>query len=220
MKPTKIAVVDDHRIFLDGISLLLAEGLDFQVESYHAPVELLQKLELGERFNLILCDLIMADMNGLAFIAAVRAHSKAIPILMLSGINTTPPVADIKRLGGNGFVHKSADPKKLLEAINGVLSGGDYFPDQSNSASGTLKPASDPDDFYNESLGHTNLPELGPRQLQVLKLIAHGATNKEIAQDLNISQNTVKSHLKQIFIELGVNKRTACVRKAQTMGLI
>lgn len=220
MKPTTIAIVDDHRIFLDGISLLIKEKPNFQVETYHAPIELLHKLETGHSFNLILCDLIMTEMNGLAFIAAVRAHTKTLPILMLSGINTAPPLEDIKHLGGNGFVHKSAEPSILLKAIDTVLSGRDYFYDQDGERIGASRQDYGADSHESGMTGDANLPQLGARQLQVLKLIASGATNKEIADELCISQNTVKSHIKQIFIELGVNKRTACVRKAQTLGLI
>lgn len=64
------------------------------------------------------------------------------------------------------------------------------------------------------------LRQLSARQIEIMRLIANGYANKEIARSLTISENTVKTHLKQIFRELGVNKRTACVRKAQALGLI
>lgn len=216
----KIAVIDDHRIFLDGISLLI-DGMeeDFTVESFNAPLEFLKNAESGKTFDLVICDLIMNAMNGLAFVAALRTHSKTMPILMLSGINTAPPIEDVKRLGANGFVHKSAENEVLKKAIETVLGGGTYFTEglgDSAIETPTKIDGSEWDAAYNGKA----MPKLAHRQIEVLRLIGEGATNKEISETLNISENTVKTHLKQIFRELGVNKRTACVRKAQTLGLI
>ena len=216
----KIAVIDDHRIFLDGISLLI-DGMEecFTVESFNAPLEFLRDAEAGKSFDLVICDLIMNAMNGLAFVAALRSRSKTLPILMLSGINTAPPIDDVKRLGANGFVHKSVENDILKTAIQTLLAGGIFFEDglgDSHIQTVIDDPENDGDTAYNGKA----MPKLAMRQIEVLRLIGEGATNKEISKALTISENTVKTHLKQIFLELGVNKRTACVRKAQTLGLI
>lgn len=215
-----IAVIDDHRIFLEGVSLLV-EGMEdqFEVTGFDAPFELLRKIETGAVFDLVICDLIMNAMNGLAFIAALRTHTKRIPILILSGINTVPPIAEIKRLGGNGFVHKSVENQVLLNAIKTVMAGGTYFADGLEE-SVINAPTQSNNDGWDDLYDTKPIPKLGPRQIEVLRLMANGGTNKAISKALTISENTVKSHLKQIFMELGVNKRTACVRKAQTLGLI
>lgn len=213
----KIAVIDDHQIFLDGVSLLV-KSMDerFEVCGFSAPMTLLSEVKTGAKFDLVLCDLIMNSMNGLAFISALRAHAKTLPILMLSGINTAPPLAEIKRLGGQGFVHKSVDNQNLLSAIQTVLAGGTYFADglEAGKINAPIAIAQDGMD------DPVVTPQLSGRQMEVLGLIANGASNKEIARTLSISENTVKTYLKQIFLELGVNKRTACVRKAQMLGLI
>lgn len=215
-----IAVIDDHRIFLEGVSILVG-GMNsaFTVEGFESPSDFLRKLEVHSSYDLVICDLIMNSMNGLAFIAAIRSHRKRLPILVLSGINTAAPITEIKRLGGNGFVHKSSGNETLLEAINTVLSGKTYFAEDGNQEQ-VGYPSKD---FQMQRVDRSMtpiLPKLGPRQIEVLRLIAEGATNKDVSMALAISQNTVKTHLKQIFMELGVNKRTACVRKAQTLGLI
>ena len=213
----KIAVLDDHRMFLEGVSMLVS-SLDerYSVSNFHVPVELLKALEGGAHFDLIICDLIMDQMNGLAFVTAARSHTKKVPILMLSGINTSPPIAEMVSLGADGFVHKSSGNEILAEAVASLLSGkryfGDFEPPKVDPYSGM--------DEADDALMIEPLPTLGKRQLEVLKMIAHGASNKEVSNTLEISENTVKSHLKQIFIALGVNKRTACIRKAQTLGLI
>ncbi len=216
----EIAIVDDHILFLDAITLLI-EGLDpnYKVSRFASPIGLLTQVEQGRVFDLVLCDLIMNTMNGLAFLGALRAQSKSIPLIILSGINTPPPAADIRRIGGNGFVPKSAKNEVLIMAIKTVLAGGSFFRD----ASGRYIPDQGAGESQRDDViggGCDKLPKLGVRQIEVLGLIANGCANKDIARNLSISENTVKTHLKQIFRELGVNKRTACVRKAQVLGLI
>lgn len=218
--PVKIAIIDDHRIFLDGISLLV-DGMEdaFDVVGFDVPADILNAVSSGAKFDLVICDLIMDAMNGLAFVAAFRTFSKTTPVLMLSGINTASPLEELKRLGGNGFVHKSASHDVLKEAIKTTLAGGYYFTSDIEGLHTEYKTLS-PSFGEDESFDDKTIPQLATRQIEVLKLIANGATNKEISQSLSISENTVKSHLKQIFLALGVNKRTACVRKAQMLGLI
>ncbi len=220
IQPFQIAILDDHRMFLDGLTLMVqGERKDYEVSGFSEPLTLLEKIELGDRWDIIICDLIMNQMNGLAFVAAVCSHTKNMPILVLSGINTAPPLDEIRRLGAKGFVHKSSDNKVLLEAIEAILAGNSFFPADNGepAQSGTIDEkrvsgARVSDDHV--------LPSLGARQLEVLRMIAKGASNKEISRLLSISENTVKTHLRQIFMVLGVNKRTACVQRAQTLGMI
>jgi len=215
---TEIAILDDHIIFLDAITLLI-ESLDarYKVSRFSSPIEILKDVEKGRKFDLILCDLIMNTMNGLAFLGALRSHTKSTPVIILSGINTAPPVRDIKRIGGNGFVHKSVPKDDLERAIKTVLSGNNFFEDGLGNYV-VEKPSEIR--LAEDSLVDDKLPRLVSRQAEVLRLIANGYANKDIARNLSISENTVKTHLKQIFRELAVNNRTACVRKAQTLGII
>ena len=215
----EIAILDDHVLFLDAISLLI-KGLNpiYNVSCYSSPDEVLKRVEDGLKFDLILCDLIMKTMNGLAFLGAVRSHSKSTPIVILSGINTSPPISDIKRMGGNGFVHKSAKNSEFSKAIEVVLSGGAFF--DTGLGKPIIESAAQMKMRGLEENQKDELRQLSARQIEIMRLIANGYANKEIARSLTISENTVKTHLKQIFRELGVNKRTACVRKAQALGLI
>ena len=213
-----VAVVDDHRLFLMGFSLLL-ERLDTSctVESFDTPAELLKAIDAGRRFDLVICDLLMGGMNGLAFTAALRARHR-VPVLMISGINTPPPLDEMRQLDAQGFVHKSCDDDILIEAIETVLAGGTYFTDAGESGA-VARPAvfgNVPDEIGDGAV----VPVLTARQMEILRLISGGAANKEIARALSISENTVKTHLRQIFELLRVNKRTACVRAAQSLGIL
>ncbi|WP_417449342.1 response regulator transcription factor [Kordiimonas sp.] len=214
-KSTHIAVLDDHRMFLEGISIMVKNMSDsYRVANFHDPADLLTHLSEGKRFDLIICDLIMDRMNGLAFLAAVKAQTKRLPVLMLSGINTAPPIVEMKKLGARGFIHKSADNDTLSKAVKTVLSGKTLF--MHDDAPGQLEGSNEAED----DLSSGQIPVLGKRQIEVLNLIAAGASNKEISRSLTITENTVKTHLKQIFQVFGVNKRTACVRKAQALGIL
>lgn len=210
-------MIDDHRLFLAGFTLLLEQfDKPFVVTPFGEPVSLLRSLDDGLIFDLIICDLVMPSMNGLAFAQALRDQS-SVPLMILSGINTYPPISEMKQLGVSGFVHKSADDAVLLAAIQTILAGKTSFPDAGEA--GAEAPDSNFGDVV-EPYEVESVPVLTPRQIEVLQLISNGASNAEISASLGISANTVKSHLRQIFDLLQVNKRTACVRAAQAFGLI
>ncbi|WP_417485742.1 response regulator transcription factor [Maricaulis sp.] len=209
----RIALVDDHRMFSDGFSALLMQLREgHTVEVFDDPVEFLKSFASDSGYDLIILDLVMRTMNGLALLAAIRERKSRCPVLMLSGIGAEPPLAEMKKLGARGFVHKSADTDTLLEAVDGILAGQSRF-------FGAPEADGDTDDDWLPR-GDRPLPRLGQRQLEIVHLMARGATNKEVAATLNISENTVKSHMRAIFEALDVHTRTACVRKAQALGLI
>ena len=218
-RAASIAVVDDHKLFLAGFSLLLERlGRPCDVTTFDTPVPLLAAVSEGDAFDLVICDLLMNGMNGLAFVSALRSNS-SVPVLMISGINNPPPIAEMRNVGAQGFVHKAADDDVLLDAIDCVLGGGLFFPEANASLSDVpTAKFGDVADVYGDGMGA--VPTLTARQLEILRLISGGAANKEIARALDISENTVKTHLKQIFELLRVNKRTACVRAAQSLGIL
>ena len=204
--PAKLVIVDDHRLFADGFAALNAtDGGRYDVTAYDAPEAFLTDLAGGLSPDLAILDLVMKPMNGLAVLAALRKRGAAFPVLMLSGIADDPPVGEMRALGANGFLHKSADQDALIEAVDALLAGGTRFPE------GGEEPELEP--------GFTP-PALAARQLEVLGLIGEGASNRIIAERLGISENTVKSHLRALYEALGANSRTGAVRKAQMLGLI
>lgn len=213
----RIALVDDHQIFLQGLSLLI-EGMsrDFETSAFSNPVMLIEKLRAEINYDLVISDLTMNEMSGLNLIAQIRSIAPKLPILILTGIANTSPLNEIKALGAEGFVHKSAGDKFLREAIESLLAGKTYYADGLGHT-GRIETTINRGDAASKE---NPLPKLAPRQIEVLKLISIGASNREISRQLSISENTVKAHLRQIFGEMGVNKRTACVRRAQSLGII
>lgn len=216
MSPARIALVDDHRMFVEGFSALLEKSAsNHTVTTFEDPVAFLEAASGKEAFDLVIIDLIMRGMNGLALLAAVSKLRPAPKVLMLSGISSAPPIAEMKRLGASGFVAKTGEIAALLEAVDTVLAGDQVFPEEADAAQ--VPSADAPDSSWTRA---AEPPQLGPRQLEVLQLIGQGATNKDIADQLCISENTVKTHMRAIFEALDVRTRTACHHKAVLLGLL
>ncbi len=214
----RIALVDDHELFLGGLARSLADSeMVDAVSEYRSPAKLIEELEAGQRFDLIISDLLMGEMNGFAFAETLRKATDA-PVMLISGIETPPSVEELRRHRINAFVHKSAPVEVLLKAISAAVAGEDFL-----HIAEQWESSADRKEFGHSSdtdFGHAGSPTLSGRQIEVLRLISAGAANKEIAQSLQISENTVKTHLRHIFEQLGVTKRTACVRAAKLHGLL
>lgn len=218
--PTRIALIDDHRMFLDGLSAVI-KSLDpaYECIGYASPTKAIADIEDGATYDLVVSDLVMEEMNGVAVILALQARNCTAPILIISGIDTLPPIEKVLRLGAQGFVPKSASKEVLGEAIRAAIRREVFLPPdlwsivEADSHSPHTQ-ANDPQ----ASTGHDI--QLGTRQLEVLRLVAEGYANKRISEILGISENTVKTHIKQIFRQLNVTRRTACMSKAQSLGLL
>lgn len=215
MNACRIALIDDHTLFSAAFGTLIGQlRPDYRVDVFDDPIAFLKSSADPAAYDLFILDLVMQRMNGLSLLASLQQRAPRCRVLMLSGVGTEPPIADMRRLGAKGFVHKSDDSEVLLGAIDAILAGQSCFP-------ATETPAGEAeDDTVYFTPADRSLPALAPRQLEVLNLIANGETNKAIAERLSISENTVKSHLKAIFEALGERTRTGCVRTAQTLGLI
>ena len=216
-KKIQIAIVDDHQMFSDGLAQLISTISDtYKCVPINSPLAAIQMIENGQRFDLVISDLIMDSINGIAFVKALRSRGAKMPVLIVSGINTAPPIEEALRLGAQGFLPKSASSQTLREALKTVLDGDIFLPPKLWSAyeRNSQSPAAV------RTLNGKSAVELSQRQLEVLHLVAEGYSNRETAAMLGVSENTVKTHMKRIFTQLNVNTRAACVGKAQSLGLI
>ncbi len=213
-----IALLDDHQMFLDGLSEII-RVLDpaYHCTAFGQPADAIKAIESDQAFDLFITDLVMAEMNGIAFVMALKARRPSTPVLVVSGIDTAPPIDKILQAGANGFVPKSASSTLLRDAIETAIRGETYVSDDAwQNASVTRNPTSENPD--GTSIDPAEL--LGARQIEVVTLMAEGCSNKDIGRILNISENTVKTHIRAIFRQLGVTRRTACISKARSFGLI
>jgi len=212
----RIIIVDDHKLFLEGFSLLVA-GLDenYNVETHVDPVHFTKNLDQAHGVDLLICDLMMSVINGITLISAFRKKYPRVPVLVLSGTPLKPPINELKKLKVKGFLHKSVEIDEVRFAISQLLQGKTYFDDNMDGVADMtdgLTQHADPE--------FAEVPKLSQRQTEVLHLIGQGASNKVIAKTMSISENTVKTYIKQLFQSFGANTRTSCVRRAQQMGFL
>ena len=209
----KILLVDDHRLVADAMAIMLQDlAEDVDVTICYTTQHALGIVDEGRNFDLILSDIYMPGIDGLGFLHGLKHRQVTAPIVIISSTENAKITQAALDQGASGFIQKSLPGSEMLAALKKVLHGQKYHP--SNFEVVSSKPQSI------KNVGTSTTPELGPRQLEVLQLIAAGNSNKQIAQLLEISEATVKYHTSHIFRSFGVHNRTSCIREAQNRGLI
>jgi DNA-binding NarL/FixJ family response regulator len=210
----KILVVDDHPLFLDGL-LQVLQQFDSSVSTVQvgSAEEAISRLKAdGGDFQLILADINMPGMTGLELLAALVEYEFWIPAVVISAQDNPKIIAEALDAGALGFIPKSFGAAELLDALNKVLAGEVFLPTAIKEQIDRLRRSQDA--ATGEKMGVTS------RQLRVLELLVKGYSNRKIALALNLSEHTVKSHLKILFSILHVDNRTACAQKAEQLGLV
>lgn len=196
MKPL-LLVVDDHPLFRAGVHRALSELFSvMEADSLRAALVLLAS---HPQVSLVLLDLRLPDTQGLTGLETLAAHHGDIPRVVISGDDDPTLASRVRAAGASGFIHKSADMRALCASLTQVLEGHMVF------EAATEKPRGD---------------ALSMRELEVLTLVSRGLQNREIAMQLNISERTVKAHLKAAFDALGARTRTEAAYVAVRSGLI
>jgi DNA-binding NarL/FixJ family response regulator len=207
----RILLADDHDLIRDTIEEFLkrlAENL--QVDHAATLPQALDVVRRTSDLDLILLDLRMPGMNGLAGLKAVQAESGSVPIVILSGETDPETIRNALQAGAAGFVPKTMRGTTMLNALRLVLAGERYVPDALLAA-----PAADADAAAG---GDHGLGALTRREREVMRLLVEGLPNKEIGRRLKIEVVTVALHLRSIYRKLGVASRTQAVRMALEQG--
>ncbi len=189
----KLLVVDDHALVREGLMQTLHQ-LEDQVSCAGAQDadEALRRLQT-EDFDMLLLDLMLPGINGMAFLGVLRKRFPTLPVVILSALDDPDTVARAMRQGASGFVPKYSSSEDLLDALRQVLSGIVFLPPQLQEANG------------GRSLGERYGITAG--QMRVLELLGQGKTNREIADLLGLTEGTVKIHVSAIFKALKVSNR-------------
>ena len=209
----KILVADDHAQFRDGLRYLLGQLCD-EVEVLEAKdgAGAVELAAAHPELELVLLDLGMPGIDGLAGLRLLRARCPALPIVILSGSEEPADMRQALDAGALGFIPKSSSSPVMLSALRLVLSGGIYLPPSYAERPQGMRVPLSADSL--ESLGLTH------RQLDVLRLLGQGQSNKEIARVLKLAEGTVKLHISAILRALGVDNRTrAVIAAARLLGL-
>jgi len=211
----KLLVVDDHPVLREGLAALLRQGRpDAEVLQARDAHEGLGLVDLHEDIEVVVLDLVMPGLDGLEAIAEFGRRRPALPLIVLSSSEDPHMARQAIAQGALGYVPKSADPRTLLSAIALVLNGELYVPPLILNGGGAARPPPRLGD------GETDVGQLTERQVDVLRLISDGQSNKAIAIALDLSENTVKVHVTAIFKALRVINRTQAANVGRSIGLI
>lgn len=209
----KILVIDDHRMFADVLQFFLQQRPNPGELIYAQDAEATNSLiDSGLQPNLILLDLNLPGISGLSLLRKLRERGIWSPTLVVSASQSPHDARSALDHGALGFVSKASDSEELLSAIDTVIRGDIYLPPQWHTLLGPESGTG--------NISEDHQRELTDRQAEVLHLVAQGYANKNIADMLSLSENTVKVHLREAFKALGVTNRTAGVREAQRLGYI
>lgn len=207
-----LVIADDHPLFRSAlINALRSEMPNVVITEAQDLASTLHCLRTVDDLDLLLLDLNMPGSGELFGLIRIRTDFPEIPIAVISGNDNVSLVAKIIEAGALGFIPKTSEPAEYVKAINTILHGDIWLPDQLQVEL-VNQPQSD------IAMQH-KVAELTPQQYKVLCYLHEGLLNKQIAYELSISEATVKAHLTAIFRKLNINNRTQAVLIASELKL-
>lgn len=215
----KLLIADDHELFVDGMRHILKKLADtIDITTANNAEDTIALLESETQYDLILTDLDMPGMNGLSILQRMQAKNIWLPIVVVSAEDNANIIRTALNAGALGFIPKSHNSQQMLDALHSILDGDIYLPPEIEKlveTAGTHRPPQ-------EAANNTALQNSGisQRQYDVLKLLAQGYSNKQIATTLFLTEHTVKAHLSALFKRLNAANRTDCVKAAFAGGIL
>jgi DNA-binding NarL/FixJ family response regulator len=204
----RILVADDHSVVRQGLRMFLAIGGEFEVVGEAVNGEEAVRLSAELRPDVVLMDLLMPVMDGITAIGHIRRAQPDVEVVALTSVLEDASVVGAVRAGAIGYLLKDTEANELRRAIRAA-------------AAGQVQLAPEAAARLMNELRHPEQPEaLTDRELDVLKLLAGGKANKEIAAALGIGDRTVKTHVSHIMGKLGVQSRTQAALYAVRVGLV
>lgn len=202
-----ILIIDDHPIFREGLRQLL-KALDESVDIFQAADydQALQQASEHSDLDLVLLDLNLPGKDGFITLASLASQCPLLPVVVVSGSSDRSDIQRSLEMGAVGYIPKNTGSAVMINALRLVLSGGIYIPQELAQQATT-------------SLDREGVPDLTPRQHQILALLIQGYSNKAIAKQIQLAETTVKMHVTSIFKALGVTNRTQAVMAAEKLGL-
>ena len=201
----RVLLVDDHPVVRAGLSAVLNTGDDIDVVAQAGTGREALEVLASTQVDVVVSDIQMPQMDGVELTAEL-GRMGCPPVLILTTFDTENLIVAAMNAGAQGYLLKDAPPEELTRAVRAVNEGRPVMSDQVTVA--LTRRLTQP------------RTSLSARELEILQAVATGHTNKEIAQELFISQATVKTHLVHIFDKLGVDNRTSAVAKAREQQLI
>jgi DNA-binding NarL/FixJ family response regulator len=202
--PIRILIVDDHPIMRVGVSAMIAKYEELQVAGLAGSGEEALEQYAEHRPDIVLLDLRLPGISGLATLQAMRNNDPSARIVILTTYDGDEDIHRAMTAGARGYLTKGLPPEMLLAAIRKVHAGGSYIPTPISRSLAT----------------RTADTCLSSRECEVLQLLAEGKSNKDIAVELGIRESTVKCHISVILTRLDANDRTQAVIVGQSRGYV
>ena len=204
----RILLAEDHKTVREGIKLLVNAQTDMEVIGEAGDGEIAVRLAGELKPDIVVMDISMPELNGLRATRRMRSNGIDVKILMLTRHTDDGYLQQLIEAGANGYVLKQSAPNELINAIRAVGSGNSYLdPALTNKVMGGYANRS-------VSVRGENKNTLTDREAEVLRLIALGYSNKEIAESMNLSVKTIEAHKANGMQKLGINSRIGIVRYA------
>lgn len=204
MKKIRVAIIDDHAVVRMGLKYALALIKDFEFAGEHSDGVGAVPFIRSVQPDVILLDIRMPGRDGIGTLDDILTVCPEAKVIMLTTSGTEEDIYRSIKRGARGYVMKDRDPKDIISAVRTVAAGGRFIPD-------------DIGETYQARL---MIPDLTTREKEILTLLAHGGTNKDIARKLFVSDESVKLHLKHIFDKLEAKDRVSAVAIALRKGIV
>lgn len=235
----KLLIADDHTLFREALVKYIERAEpSAEITEARDLHDVMETMERDLKPDIVLLDMRMPGMNGLKGLEKFRELYEKTPVILLSGVAEPHDVKGALALGASGFIPKTISGHSMLKGIHQVIEGGEYVPLDHNTdeimpsyyadkiAATSVSGGGFHDNAqagFSHSVSESN-PQRGeiiltPRESEVLDCLLRGASNKDIARELDIQIVTVKLHVSSLFRKFGVKSRTQVVVKAQQLGL-
>ena len=220
MDKIKVLLVDDHPVVREGLRTMLATAADIEVVA-----EASDGLEAIEKVNeyqphLVLMDLRMPNLDGLEATRRIKSQLASTSVIVLTVYDNDAYIVDAVKAGAGGYLLKDASRDLLIHTIRAVNSGGTLIKTSLLRQAILSATVTAGKGTKGEHSSVTPSNDLTPREREVLRLIVHGQSNKEIGRTLSISEDTAKKHVQSILAKLGVSDRTQAAVKAVRASLV
>ncbi len=200
----RLLIADDHPLYRDALVTTLSRQFPdcelLQSEDLQSTLAHLRDTDI----DLLLLDLNMPGSEGFNGLAQIRNDFPAVPVVVVSGSDKNPVVQQAAGFGASGFLSKTARPDEIVECIESIFAGGQWFNPEAMAEAEEVSLAE-------------RLSRLTTQQLRIFQMIAQGMLNKQIAYELDITEPTVKSHVTAILRKLELRDRKQLIRKAQSL---
>lgn len=212
----RLLVVEDHALVREGLVRLLGQ-IEEDVPVFDSAdfESALLILDNEAEFDLLLLDLALPGIDGFAGLDILRRRYPAMPVAVVSAFDDTPTITRVMNLGASGFIPKAFSGEALLAAVHEILAGNIFRPNGQHNAQMDDAIPLPP---YRVSVQPEEVG-LTSRQAQVLGLMVRGLSNRDIAEQLELSEGTVKIHVTAVFKALGVNSRTQALVTVARYGI-